>query len=55
MMLSNLQNQLSKEEIRIIQELRKVEWGKVTIVKKNGVITLITPAPDKGDGAIENN
>ena len=43
---SDLQNTLSPEEIRVIKELRKVEWGKVTVVKKGGAVVMITPAPD---------
>ena len=44
--MSHIQNQFSTEEIRIIQELRAIEWGKLTVVKKNGAIVMITPAPD---------
>lgn len=46
MPLSDIQNQLSKEEIEIIKELRKIPWGKFTVTKKAGKITTITPAPD---------
>lgn len=44
--LSDLGNQLSAEEIRVIKELRKIEWGKLTVIKKGGAVTVITPAPD---------
>ena len=37
---------LSPEETRVIEELRKVDWGKLTIVKKSGAVVMITPAPD---------
>jgi hypothetical protein len=43
---SDLQNQLSAEENRVIKELRKIDWGKLTVIKKGGAITVITPAPD---------
>ena len=46
MSMAEIQNQLSPEEIRVIQELRKVDWGKLTIVKKGGAVVMITPAPD---------
>ncbi|MGE5403780.1 MAG: hypothetical protein ACM3PP_02465 [Candidatus Saccharibacteria bacterium] len=46
MPLFELGNKLSPEEIRVIQELRKVNWGKLTVVKKNGAVVMITPAPD---------
>ena len=44
--LSDLQNTLSPEEIRIIKELRKIDWGKLTVIKKGGAVVMITPAPD---------
>lgn|GEM_PF-6032026 len=37
---------LTQKEKLIIQELRKIEWGKLTVVKKGGAIVMITPAPD---------
>ena len=37
---------LSPEEIRVIQELRGIDWGKLTAIKKNGKVVMITPAPD---------
>lgn len=37
---------LSPEELRVIQELRGVDWGKLTVVKKSGAVVMITPAPD---------
>lgn len=37
---------LSPEELRVIQELRRIDWGKLTIVKKGGAVVMITPAPD---------
>jgi hypothetical protein len=37
---------LSPEETRIIKELRRIDWGKLTIVKKGGAVVMITPAPD---------
>ncbi len=46
MPLSDIQNQLSKEEIQVIKELRKIPWGKLTVTKKDGRVTMITPAPD---------
>ena len=46
MYLHDLQNRISKEEIQVIQELRKLDWGKLTIVKKNGAVVMITPAQD---------
>jgi len=44
--LSDIQNTLTSEEIRVIKELRKVDWGKVTVIKKGGAVVMITPAPD---------
>jgi len=44
--LAAIQNKLSPEEIRVILELRKVEWGKLTVIKKDGKVVMITPAPD---------
>jgi hypothetical protein len=38
---SDIQNTLSAEEIRVIKELRKVDWGKLTVIKKGGVIKLV--------------
>ncbi len=43
---ADLQNTLSPEETRIIKELRRIDWGKLTIVKKGGAVVMITPAPD---------
>ena len=43
---SDIQNTLSAEEIRVIKELRKVDWGKLTVTKKGGAVVMITPAPD---------
>jgi SepF-like predicted cell division protein (DUF552 family) len=43
---TDIQNTLSVEEIRVIKELRKVDWGKLTVTKKGGAVVLITPAPD---------
>lgn len=37
---------LTPEEIRIIKELRAIDWGKLTVIKKGGVVVMITPAPD---------
>ena len=37
---------LSPEETRVIEELRQIDWGKLTIVKKGGAVVMITPAPD---------
>ena len=37
---------LNPEEIQIVQGLRGIEWGKLTVIKKNGKIVMITPAPD---------
>ncbi len=37
---------LSPEETRVIEELRKVDWGKLTVIKKGGAVVMITPAPD---------
>lgn len=41
-----LQNTLSREEIQVIQELRGIDWGKLTVIKKDRKIVMITPAPD---------
>ncbi len=41
-----IQNTLSKEEIQVIQELRGINWGKLTIIKKDNKVVMITPAPD---------
>lgn len=41
-----LQNRISPEEIQVIMELRKIEWGKLTVLKKNNKVVMITPAPD---------
>jgi hypothetical protein len=46
MPLSDLQNTLTPEEIRVIKELRAVDWGKLTVIKKDGAVVMITPAPD---------
>jgi len=43
---SDLQNTISAEEIRVIKELRKIDWGKLTVIKKGGAVVMITPAPD---------
>jgi len=40
------QTDLSPEETRVIEELRKVDWGKLTVIKKGGAVVMITPAPD---------
>lgn len=37
---------LTPEEEKIIYELRKIPWGKLTVTKKFGSIVMITPAPD---------
>ncbi len=37
---------LTPEEARVIQELRRIDWGKLTVVKKGGAVVMITPAPD---------
>ena len=37
---------LTKDEVKVIEELRRVDWGKVTVVKKKNEIVMITPAPD---------
>lgn len=37
---------LTPEEIQIVQSIRGVEWGKLTVIKKNGKVVMITPAPD---------
>jgi len=39
--LSDIQNTLTSEEIRVIKELRKVDWGKVTIIKKGGAVKMV--------------
>ena len=39
--LSDLGNQLSAEEIRVIKELRKIDWGKLTVIKKGGAIKMV--------------
>lgn len=41
-----LQNKLSPEEIKVIQELRKIQWGKLAVIKKDGKVVMITPAHD---------
>jgi len=41
-----LQNRISPEEIKVILELRKIDWGKLTVLKKDGQIKIITPSPD---------
>jgi hypothetical protein len=43
---SDIKNTLTADEVRIIQELRKIPWGKLTIIKKGGSVVMITPAPD---------
>ena len=43
---SDLQNTLTANEIKVIQELRQIDWGKLTVVKKGGAVVMITPAPD---------
>jgi len=37
---------LTPEEYRVIQELRRFPWGKLTVTKKGGAVVMITPAPD---------
>jgi len=37
---------LSSEEVLIIEQLRSFDWGKLTVIKKNGDVVMITPAPD---------
>jgi len=37
---------LSPEETRVIQELRRIDWGRLTVIKKGGAVVMITPAPD---------
>jgi len=44
--LSDIQNTLTSEEIRVIKELRAISWGKLTVTKKGGAVVTITPAPD---------
>jgi hypothetical protein len=44
--LSDIQNKLTSGEIRIIKELRKIDWGKLIVTKKGGAVVMITPAPD---------
>ena len=39
--LSDIQNTLTSEEIRVIKELRKIDWGKLTVIKKGGAVKLI--------------
>lgn len=43
-MLNSLE--LNQEEVMVITELRGIDWGKLTVVKKNGAVVMITPAPD---------
>lgn len=38
--------ELTQEEIMVINELRGIPWGKLTVTKKNGAVVMITPAPD---------
>ena len=38
---SELKNQLTKNEIKLIVEARKIDYGEVTAVIRNGEITLI--------------
>jgi SepF-like predicted cell division protein (DUF552 family) len=44
MPLSNFEP--TKEEMMVIEELRGIDWGKLTVMKKNGAVVMITPAPD---------
>ena len=37
---------LTPEETQVVQSVRGVEWGKITVTKKNGKVVMITPAPD---------
>ena len=37
---------LPTEEQQVLDELRKIDWGKLTVTKKDGKIVMITPAPD---------
>jgi len=37
---------LTPQETRVIQELRNLDWGKLTVLKKGGAVVMITPAPD---------
>jgi len=46
MPMSDPQITLTQKEKLIIQELRKIEWGKLTVIKKGGAVVMITPAPD---------
>ncbi len=46
MSLAEIQNRLSPEETRVIEELRAIDWGKLTVIKKGGAVVMITPAPD---------
>lgn len=37
---------LSEQEIKVIQEMRNISWGKLTVTIKAGKVVMITPAPD---------
>ncbi len=37
---------LTHEEARVIKELRSISWGKLTVIKKNGAIVMISPSQD---------
>jgi len=41
-----LKIELNPQEEQVIQELRAIDWGKLTVVKKHGEVVMITPAPD---------
>jgi hypothetical protein len=36
----------TKTEEQVLKELRKIDWGKLTVVKKNGEIVMISPTND---------
>jgi hypothetical protein len=36
----------TKTEEQVLKELRKIDWGKLTVVKKNGEIVMISPTTD---------
>jgi hypothetical protein len=37
---------MNKTEEQVLKELRKIDWGKLTVVKKNGEIVMISPTTD---------
>lgn len=36
--------EVTTEEARVIKELRSISWGKLTVIKKNGAIVMISPS-----------